>query len=104
MKLFAQPLRVGVLSAVLVVTAAGCAHDRTVGDVASDTAISTQVKAALLGDPDVSGTSINVETLRGTVQLSGFAKSAQEAQRAADLARRVSGVKQVINKTTIAPR
>src|SRR5687767_15915323 len=74
-------LSAGVLAAFLGIAAAGCAHDRSLGEVGSDAAISTKVKAALLGDPDVAGTSITVETLRGTVQLSGFAKSAQAAQR-----------------------
>lgn len=100
----AGKLKAGVLSAFLALGVAGCAHDRSLGEVASDTAITTKVKAALLGDPDVAGTSINVETLNGTVQLSGFAKSPQEARRAVDLAQRVGGVKQVINKTTVAPR
>lgn len=97
-------LSAAVLSAFLALGTAGCATDRGVRDVASDTVITTKVKAALIGDPDVAGTRINVETLNGTVQLSGFAKSAQEAQRAMDLARRVDGVKNVINKTSVAPR
>jgi len=97
-------LSAGLLAAFLGIAAAGCAHDRSLGEVSSDAAISTKVKAALLGDPDVAGTSITVETLRGTVQLSGFAKSAREAQRAVDLARRVEGVNRVIDNTTIAPR
>lgn len=63
----------------------------------SDTAISTKVKTALLGDPDVKGTNVNVETFRGTVQLSGFVDSPQSAARAADIARRVDGVREVRN-------
>ena len=93
----------GLLSVVLGLGVAACAHDRSMSEIGSDAAISTKVKAALLGDPDVAGTRITVETLRGTVQLSGFAKSAREAQRAVDLARRVEGVERVIDKTTIAP-
>lgn len=93
----------GLVSAFLALTVVGCAHDRTVGTAASDVAITTKVKAALLGDPDVAGTTINVETLRGVVQLSGFPKSAAMAQRAVDLAQRVDGVDRVINKMTITP-
>lgn len=100
---FNHRLSAGVLSAFLGLAVAGCAHDRSVGQIGSDVAITTKVKAALLGDPDVAGTRINVETLRGTVQLSGFAKSAQEARRAADLARGVEGATQVIDNTNIAP-
>ena len=66
-----------------------------------DQAIETRVKAALLKAPDVSGSSIQVEVLRGEVQLSGFVKSKAEVQRAIDVTRGVSGVKNVINKMSI---
>jgi len=45
--------------------------------------------------------SISVETLRGTVQLSGFAKSAAERSQAEALASRVKGVKSVKNDIVI---
>jgi osmotically-inducible protein OsmY len=47
--------------------------------------------------------SISVETLKGTVQLSGFAKSAAERNRAGDLARGTPGVKAVKNDIVIRP-
>ena len=47
--------------------------------------------------------SISVETLKGTVQLSGFAKSAAERNMAGDLARNTSGVKAVKNDIVIRP-
>jgi osmotically-inducible protein OsmY len=43
------------------------------GEYIDDTAITTKVKAELLNDPVISGLSINVETFKGAVQLSGFA-------------------------------
>ena len=99
-----------VLSVFLAFSVVGCASntpsaggDRTVGQKTDDQALETRVKAALLKAPDVSGTSIQVEVLRGEVQLSGFVKSKAEAQRAVDAARSVSGVKNVINRTTIRP-
>lgn len=88
-----------MLSATLVALGA-CSTDpntRKVGVALSDTAISTRVKTALLGDPDVKGTDVKVETCRGTVQLSGFVDSPQNAMRAADIARRVDGVREVRN-------
>ena len=57
---------------------AGCAVSRqqeTVGQYIDDTTITTQVKARFADDATVAATSIRVETLRGQVQLSGFAKS-----------------------------
>ena len=98
-----------MLSVFLALSLIGCASegtsssggDRSMGQRTEDQALETRVKAALLKAPDVSGTSIQVEVLRGEVQLSGFVKSKAEAQRAIDIARGVSGVKNVINRTSI---
>lgn len=79
---------------------AGCAVARdqqTVGQYVDDTTITTQVKAKFADDPTVAATSIGVETLKGQVQLSGFAKSWQEKERAEVLARSVKGVAGVRN-------
>lgn len=90
-----------VLSAFIVSMSTGCAHDTSFSQKADDTVITTKVKTALLGDPDVKGTAITVETLRGDVQLSGFVDSAAQARRALDLASRVDGVNRVIDKMTV---
>lgn len=79
---------------------AGCAVTRgqqSVGAYVDDAAITTSVKAKLVEDKTVDATAIQVETLNGTVQLSGFAKSATEKAQAEVLARRASGVKEVRN-------
>lgn len=79
---------------------AGCAVARdqqTVGQYVDDTTITTQVKAKFADDTNVAATSIRVETLKGQVQLSGFAKSWQEKERAEVLARSVKGVAGVRN-------
>ena len=44
-----------------------------------------------------------METLNGTVMLSGFAKSAAEKVLAESLARGVSGVTMVKNELTVSP-
>ncbi|WP_379680835.1 BON domain-containing protein [Massilia consociata] len=95
----ARICRAAMLSATLVALGA-CSTDpntRKVGVALSDTAISTRVKTALLGDPDVKGRNVNVETFRGTVQLSGFVDNPESVARAADIARRVDGVREVRN-------
>lgn len=79
---------------------AGCAVARdqqTVGQYVDDTTITTQVKAKFADAAAVAATSIRVETLKGQVQLSGFAKSWQEKERAEVLARSVKGVSGVRN-------
>lgn len=89
-----------VAAALSVVQLTGCAVARdqqTVGAYIDDVALTTRVKARMADDKTVSATSINVETLNGTVQLSGFAKSAEERAAAERLARTTSGVQAVRN-------
>lgn len=98
-----RPLFVAVLlslSAGLPVLVTGCAnspHSRTVGTVIDDAALTTRVKSALLAEPDVNSFDISVETLEGSVQLSGFVNSQWQIDKAAQVARSVSGVRQVRN-------
>ena len=51
----------------------------------------------------MAGSSISVETLNGTVMLSGFAKSASERESAESIARAVKGVKAVKNEIAVRP-
>jgi hyperosmotically inducible protein len=91
-------------SALAIVQITGCAVARdqqTVGSYMDDTAITTKVKARFAEDPAVSAMSINVETLKGTVQLSGFAKSEAERNAAGRLAASTQGVKSVKNDIVV---
>jgi osmotically-inducible protein OsmY len=90
--------------AVALIASAGCAVTRgqqTAGAYIDDTAITASVKSRMLEDKDVAGTSITVETLNGTVMLSGFAKGANEKATAERIARGVDGVKAVKNEITV---
>lgn len=94
------------ISAVVLLTATGCAVSRgqeTVGAYVDDATITTQVKARMLNNPSVAGTSISVETLNGTVMLSGFAKSGTEKMTAENIARGVNGVRSVKNEIAVRP-
>ena len=62
-----------------------------------DGVVTTKVKAALVADTAVKAHEINVETREGVVQLSGFVDNADAKSKAAELAGRVAGVKQVQN-------
>jgi osmotically-inducible protein OsmY len=67
------------LAALILVAASGCAVTRnqeSAGAYVDDAAITTAVKSAYVGNKDVDASSIGVETLNGTVMLSGFAKNA----------------------------
>ena len=68
---------------------------------AGDTAITSQVKAKLLADDIVPSRKVTVETRDGTVHLSGTIDSRQQADRAADIAKAVSGVKNVENNLSV---
>jgi hyperosmotically inducible periplasmic protein len=103
-----KPIYVAVIAAFAAVTvlSTGCAVMRdqeTVGAYVDDTTVTTRVKARFVEDPTVDAASISVETLKGTVQLSGFAKSAAEKTRAESIARGVPGVKSVQNSISIRP-
>jgi len=87
-------------AAVMIVQTAGCAVARdqqSVGSYIDDTTITTRVKARMAEDPAVSAMSIQVETLKGVVQLSGFAKNSAERDQAATIAANVKGVTRVTN-------
>lgn len=97
---FAQLVLVCVLSGVLA-GCAGTAQLESTGEYIDDTLLTSRVKSVLLKDPDVSGLAVNVETYKGTVQLSGFVKTVAERNRAVQLARGVAGVRQVRNDILI---
>jgi len=92
--------------AVAVLMTAGCAVSRgqeTTGAYIDDATITSQVKSRMLDNPNVAGTSISVETLNGTVMLSGFAKNTSEKDTAERIARDVNGVKSVKNQIVVRP-
>ncbi len=94
------------LAGALIIGTAGCAVTRgqeSVGAYIDDAAITTSVKARFVDNPAVDASSISVETLNGTVMLSGFAKSATERTTAESIARKVSGVREVRNQITVRP-
>lgn len=86
-----------LLLATFVSSCAGSRSQESTGEYLDDTMITSKVKAKLLEDKDVAGLAINVETFKAVVQLSGFAKTEAERQKAAQLARTVGGVKDVKN-------
>jgi osmotically-inducible protein OsmY len=94
------------LIGIVIISSTGCSVSRgqeSVGAYVDDAGITTKVKAQLLDNKDVSGTSISVETLKGTVLLSGFAKNMTEKNTAERIARNVKGVKEVKNEITVRP-
>jgi osmotically-inducible protein OsmY len=87
-------------SAILLIGALGCASSRThegTGQYVDDSVITTKVKAAILGEPGLKVSEVNVETYKGVVQLSGFVSSRADINSAVRVAGAVGGVKSVTN-------
>jgi len=92
------------ISTLLILAAAafmiGCAGTATregTGEYVDDTVITTKVKAAIFNEPSLKVSEINVETFKGTVQLSGFVKYEADMGKAVEIASRVGGVTSVKN-------
>jgi len=95
-----------VVSAVALLTISGCAVTRgqeSTGAYIDDSTITAQVKGRFVDNKDVDAAAISVETLNGTVMLSGFAKNAKEKTTAETIARGVNGVKSVKNEIAVRP-
>jgi osmotically-inducible protein OsmY len=87
-----------IACAIALAASLGCASTAKTegtGEYVDDTVITTKVKAALLNEPTLKSLEINVETFKGSVQLSGFVSSQANMNRAAELARQVAGVNNV---------
>jgi hyperosmotically inducible protein len=87
-----------LLLAATLVSVVGCAStpkQEGTGEYFDDSVITTKVKKAILDEPTLKVAEINVETFKGTVQLSGFVSSQGAASKAMEVARGVGGVKSV---------
>ncbi len=99
--LSAMLLAAGLGSAVLSTGCAGSATKESTGEYIDNSAITARVKAALADDELVKAREINVESFRGTVQLSGFVNTSEEKSRAGRIAASVAGVQDVKNNITV---
>jgi osmotically-inducible protein OsmY len=105
MKKYAGSLAFAVLAGATLVTS-GCAVIRgqeTVGTYVDGASITTAVKTKFVEDKTVDAGAIKVETLNGTVALSGFAKSNAEKAQAEKLVRSTKGVREVRNNLIVRP-
>ena len=103
---YARALAFAAVAGMTIVTATGCSvarNQQTAGSYIDVAGITTAVKAKMAEDKTVSSTSISVETLNGTVQLSGFAKSQAEKNQAEAIARNTKNVREVRNSIVVRP-
>jgi hyperosmotically inducible protein len=95
-----------ILAAALPAGMSACAPTTTrqsTGEYVDDAAVTARVKAAFLQAPEIKAGSVNVETYRGIVSLSGFVDSPDTAARAVKAAQSVSGVRSVKNDMRVKP-
>jgi osmotically-inducible protein OsmY len=93
-----------LFSAVLLSVVLGCAgnaHKESTGEYVDDAWITSKVKAAFVKDKSLKASEINVETFKGTVQLSGFVSDPGDVGHAADVARGIKGVTSVKNNIQV---
>ncbi|MDX1952792.1 MAG: BON domain-containing protein [Verrucomicrobiota bacterium] len=95
-----------VLTAISITVLTGCAggaDKRSTGQLLDDTALHAKVKAALVNDPEISGTKVDVDVERGVVRLSGPAANQQAKTKAEELVWGVQGVRAVENNLELTP-
>ena len=96
-----------IIIAIAVAATGGCASTKTsegTGEYFDDSWITTRVKAAILNEPTLKSSEINVETFKGEVQLSGFVSSEDNIRKAVTLTKEVKGVKTVKNDMRVRGR
>jgi hyperosmotically inducible protein len=92
-----------VTSAATVLASPALAQ-KTAGERIDDGTIAASIKAGLLDHQSTSAMQINVESYKGTVQLSGFVESQAEKEAAGKVAGGVAGVRKVVNSLALAPK
>lgn len=96
-----------IMAGATAAMAAGCSvarHQESMGQYVDGSTVTAEIKAKLVNDPQTSAANINVKTIDGgVVQLSGFAKTQREKDRAGQIAHSVKGVTAVHNNLIVRP-
>lgn len=90
-----------LVMATLVAACDPMAGNETAGQYVDDTTITSKVIAAIVDDPDLKASEVNVETFKSVVQLSGWVNSSSHIQRAGNIARNVQGVHSIQNNLIV---
>src|SRR3954453_8498697 len=86
-----------VLMALVLVAGVCLAADKPI----NDDSISDYVRLRLAGDPDVKGGALSVDVKNGVVTLGGTVETQHQKDKASKLAKKVRGVKQVVNNIAL---
>lgn len=82
----------------------GCAASSTqesTGEYIDDSTITAKVKTAIFNEPTLKSAEINVETFKGSVQLSGFVSSQADINTVLELTQNIKGVQNIENSMMI---
>jgi hyperosmotically inducible protein len=93
-------------SAIVALSLVGCAggpNERSTGEVVDDGTILAKTKAALVKDPEIHGTSIDVDVNRGQVTLTGVVRSESERKKVLETVWGVKGVQSVQTDLRVEP-
>lgn len=75
--------------------------ERSFGQKIDDLTITASVKSKLLADSNISGLSIDVDTLNNEVTLSGVVANDEQRQLAVKIAENTDGVEDVVNRLSV---
>ncbi|RYY77366.1 MAG: BON domain-containing protein [Gammaproteobacteria bacterium] len=89
------PVFLVTLALIFLVACSSAPKQESAGEYFDDTVITTRVKAAILAEDSLKVSEVNVETYKGTVQLSGFVNSREDRSTAVKVAKNVKGVRSV---------
>jgi osmotically-inducible protein OsmY len=90
-------------AALLAASISACSTVDSANKWGSDAWITTKLKTEQMGASPAIWSDINVDTQGGVVQLSGFAKTQADINKAVDIARKTDGVKSVVNNVILKP-
>ena len=102
LRIFGLILALGAMPLLgMIGCTAGNEYKQSTGEYIDDHGTSSRVKDALAEDTQYKYDGVNVETFKSTVQLSGFVNSADQKNRAGEIAKKVTNVKEVVNNITV---
>ena len=91
-----------LIMGVLIAGLTGCAGSgEKTGMYVDDSVITSKVKSEMIVEKGIHSTDISVTTIKGVVTLTGTVASKDESNKAADLARNISGVTSVENNLKV---
>jgi hyperosmotically inducible protein len=98
-----QLFRSMLVLTLLVAVTAGCTAmtGKSAGENVDDAKITAQVKSKLAAEKVATLTKVDVDTNKGTVYLTGNVENATIKTRATEIARAVTGVRDVVNNLNI---